>query len=64
MRMSQLIRSWRAGGMQWLDGWADTRAEFEKIRRNSIDTTTSGGPADAAAANVGNSDRLLPRQTF
>ena len=29
--------------MQWLDGWADTRAEFEKIRRNSIDTTTSRG---------------------
>ena len=45
--------------MQWLDGWADTRAEFEKIRRNSIDTTTSRGPADAAASQRGKIDRLL-----
>ena len=30
------------GGMQWLDGWADTRAEFEKIERNSIETRTGG----------------------
>ena len=48
------------GGMQWLDGWADTRAEFEKIERNSIETRT-GGRCSSQRGKLG---PVAPRETF